>query len=158
MSRCLNAAALLLVLGTTAIAQVKQQGAMGLSAADEKAIRAIIADYAPTAKNKQWDKMMGFYASDAIRLPPNEPLVTHAKLRAWFDAYPTITQFECPLLSIEAAGDVAAVRGTYNVTVTVPGQGSVQDHGKYISIMRKQAGGGWKIVEDIWNSDVPVKQ
>ena len=32
----------------------------------------------------------------------------------------------------------------------------MKDHGKYVEIFKKQADGTWKVVADIWNSDLPV--
>ena len=32
----------------------------------------------------------------------------------------------------------------------------VQDRGKYVEIFKKQADGTWKVIVDIWNSDLPA--
>jgi ketosteroid isomerase-like protein len=32
----------------------------------------------------------------------------------------------------------------------------VADHGKFVEVWKKQADGKWKVVEDIFNSDVPM--
>ncbi len=142
-----------------AACQAPAPPAAGLAPADEAAVRAIVADFVPAAMAKDWDKMLSLYSTDGVRLPPNEPVVERAGLRAWFETYPTMTQFEAPIVHIEGAGDVAAARGTYNLTATVAGQKApVQDRGKWVSIMKKQSDGSWRIVADIWNSDLPVQK
>jgi len=35
------------------------------------------------------DKFLSYYASDAVRLPPNEPIVQHAQLKTWLRAQQT---------------------------------------------------------------------
>jgi hypothetical protein len=47
------------------------------------------------------------------------------------------------------------VRGVYTMKINVPNMPvPASDQGKYIEIWKKQADGTWKIVRDIYNSDV----
>jgi hypothetical protein len=59
-------------------------------------------------------------------------------------------------LEIQGQGDLAYDRGTYSMTVTPPGLAPIEDHGKYLSIWRKQADGSWKITHAMFNSDPPL--
>ena len=55
------------------------------------------------------------------------------------------------------SGDYAIETGTYRMTVQ-PKQGkSMEDVGKFVSIWQKQADGSWKMIRDIFNSDLPAK-
>ncbi len=130
----------------------------GLAAADDAALRAVINDYAPTMKARNLDKMMAIYTADAVRLPPNAPVLEHAGLRAWLEAYPPMTQFAVVLDALDGSGSVAVARGTWSVTATVPGQKApLEDKGKWMAVYKKQADGSWKCSEDIWNSDLPAQ-
>ena len=41
--------------------------------------------------------------------------------------------------------------------LTLPGATEpINDTGKYIEIWRKQADGSWRVIRDIFNSDLPV--
>jgi ketosteroid isomerase-like protein len=55
---------------------------------------------------------------------------------------------------IELAGDVAVERVTY-VASTWPAAGgaAAEDVGKGLHVYRREAGGSWKLAQDIWNSD-----
>jgi len=41
------------------------------------------------------------------------------------------------------------------MTMTPEGSDPIDDTGKYLEIWKKQADGGWKVVRDIFNSDLP---
>jgi hypothetical protein len=59
--------------------------------------------------------------------------------------------------AVAAAGAAdAAWEKTYEQTFTDPKGQPVTDRGKYVSIWRKQADGWWKVVQDIFNSDLPL--
>jgi ketosteroid isomerase-like protein len=59
-------------------------------------------------------------------------------------------------VEVAKAGDLAYVSGAYEETMTDGSGKSVKDHGKYVEIFKKQADGTWKVVADIWNSDLPA--
>jgi ketosteroid isomerase-like protein len=51
---------------------------------------------------------------------------------------------------------LAYVYGKYSWVLMIPGQPQAPDSGKYIEVWRKQANGNWKIIRDVFNSDVPL--
>ena len=58
--------------------------------------------------------------------------------------------------SVSANGPLAVERGTYSVTFTPPGATApITDTGKYLAHWHL-IGGKWMMVDDIWNSDLPV--
>jgi len=59
-------------------------------------------------------------------------------------------------VEVAKSGDLACVSGTYDETMTDASGKSLKDHGKYVEVWKKQADGTWKVVADIWNSDLPV--
>ena len=52
---------------------------------------------------------------------------------------------------VAASADIAYSTGTYTATI-----GGATDSGKYLTIWRKQADGSWKVIEDMFNSDLPI--
>lgn len=103
------------------------------------------------------------YADDAVQLPPNGPIrvgkeAIHSALRTDFDQY--IHEAADVAEDVRVAGDLAFARGTYTTKMTpkVPGAAVIDDKGKWLTAYRRQSDGSWKIVVDIWNSDLPVAQ
>lgn len=100
----------------------------------------------------------GFYAESAVLMPPNHPVVEgreaiRAFLQGMIDAgFAGIT---LETATIEAADDLAYGRGRYTLRMTPPGQGTVEDVGKYVVVYRRQRDGAWRAVADIFNSDRP---
>jgi ketosteroid isomerase-like protein len=98
---------------------------------------------------------------DGSMLAPNAPIATgHDAVRAaiaGFYALPDMTLHWQPT-KVEAAssGDFGYSMGTYELSFTDPNGQAVTDHRKYVTIWRKQADGTWKVVADIFNSDLPA--
>jgi len=99
--------------------------------------------------------------ADGSMLAPNAPIATgHDAVRAaiaGFYALPDITlHWQATKVEAAKSGDLGYSMGTYEMSFTGPDGNSVTDHGKYATIWRKQADGTWKVVADIFNSDLPA--
>ncbi len=150
---------LILILGTVMclVLSVGCQGPAGLSEADQTAIRQVEENYVKLANAKDFKGAAALYADDAIVLLPNQAAFQgRAAIQAWMEAPPPLSNFQMKSLEIEGRGDLAYDRGTYSMTVTPAGAAPIEDHGKYLTIWRKQADGSWKVLRDIWNSDLPL--
>ena len=67
-------------------------------------------------------------------------------------AHQTITSGE-----VKVTGDRAFDVGTYKQTLmSQKGGGTIDDHGKYVVLMKKDASGAWWVTHAIYNSDVPL--
>ena len=129
----------------------------GLSESDRMAIRQADETDMKMMNAKDWQGDLVLYEDDAIELPPNQAAVQgKAAIQAWDEAFPPFSNFQGQSLEIEGRGDLAYDRGTYSMTITPPGATPIEDHGKYLSIWRKQAGGLWKVSRVMFNSDLPV--
>jgi ketosteroid isomerase-like protein len=53
---------------------------------------------------------------------------------------------------VSRAGDLGYTYGTYVAKGAGPQRQTVERHGKYVSVWKKQADGSWKVVVDIGNS------
>ncbi len=98
------------------------------------------------------ETLLSMYTDDARVMPPNAPISRGSQ--AVKDAFGGMIDAGLggTLTSIEtrAAGDIGYNIGTYEL---VAGDETV-DRGKFIETWRRTAD-GWKISNDIWNSDLP---
>jgi uncharacterized protein (TIGR02246 family) len=150
---------LILTLGIVMclVLSVGCQGPAGLSEADRTAIRQADENYVKLANAKDFKGAAALYAEDAIVLPPNQAAVQgRAAIQAFLEASPPTSNFQVQILEIEGGADLAYERGTYSETVTPTGAAPIEDRGKYLTTWRKQADGSWKMLRDIWNSDLPL--
>lgn len=100
-----------------------------------------------------------FYAKEAVLLPPNRPALEgrdgiRQMLQGLMDG--GLTSMKLETTSIASAGDLAYGRGRYSLSMQPPGGASVTDVGKYVVVYRRQSGGAWRAVADIFNSDQPA--
>jgi uncharacterized protein (TIGR02246 family) len=127
----------------------------------EQALRDLDAQWSKAAGTNDLDKTVAYYADDAIVMPPNASAATtkDAIRNAWKEMLTTpgaAISWKATKVEVAKAGDLAYVSGTYEETMTDASGRSVKDHGKYVEIFKKQADGTWKVVADIWNSDLPA--
>ena len=127
----------------------------------EQELRDLDAKWSAAAGAKDIDKTISYYAEDAIVMPPNAPSAkTRETIRtAWKEMLTTpgaAIRWKTTKVEVAKAGDLACVSGTYEETMTEASGKPVKDYGKYVEIFKKQADGTWKVVADIWNSDLPT--
>ncbi|HMG86827.1 MAG TPA: SgcJ/EcaC family oxidoreductase [Terracidiphilus sp.] len=129
--------------------------------ADVKAITdtEVQANQAWAAKDA--DKVMTFYADDALLMTPGAEAV-HGKdairdeLKQMLADPALSLTFQSSKVDVAKSGDLGYTAGTYKLTVTDPATHKpVTDHGNYVTSFRKQADGSWKAVADIASSAVP---
>ncbi|MCH6548145.1 MAG: DUF4440 domain-containing protein, partial [Gemmatimonadetes bacterium] len=99
------------------------------------------------------------YAEDGYFMPPNGPRVDGrgAIRSAWAGMFqmPNLSLTFTPTdIVIADAGDMAYDIGTYNLGLDGP-DGRIEDNGKYLVVWQK-VNGEWKIMADIFNSDIPA--
>ena len=136
-------------------AQTKPAGA------DEAAIAKSRTAFQTAAGTQDGAAIAKLFTADGVEMPPNAPA---AKGRAAIEAYHkafgqqwmmhgmTITSTET-----KVAGDTAYDAGTYKQQIMSNKSGAViDDVGKYIVLLKKDAGGNWLITHAIYNSNLPV--
>jgi len=124
------------------------------TAAEEKAIRDGDAAWNAAIAAKNDSAAAALYADNATLMPPNEKTVSGtAAIRSYFamlwpmNATLVITPTE---ITVASSGDMATDVGTYSISA-----GQINDTGKYLVHLHK-IGNDWKIVNDMWNSDMPM--
>ncbi len=128
--------------------------------ADEAAIRDLDAQWSKTAGARDLDNTVAYYSDDAYLLPPNAPLATDKQsIRAvWTEllAPDTSLTWRSTRVDVARSSDLAYSVGTYQATAKNPQGKLTEDHGKFLEVWKKQADGKWKVVADVYNSDLPA--
>lgn len=129
-----------------------------LSDADVAAIRANVDMFVANALARRDSAQAAEFAPNGAILPPNGPAAEGtAAVKAWMAAFPPMSDFKAKVVEVDGVGDLAYVRGTYEVTMAAAGRTpATPDHGKWVEVLRRQSDGKWLIVIDIFNSDVPL--
>jgi ketosteroid isomerase-like protein len=109
---------------------------------------------------KQLPQSVGYVDAAGSVLAPNAPKATGraaiGKLFAEFFALPNVQISWKPTeASVAASGDIGYTSGVYQMSFTQNGK-VVPDHGKYVTIWKHEADGSWKVLLDIFNSDLPA--
>lgn len=128
--------------------------------ADEAAIRDADAQWSKTAGANDLEGTVAYYTDDAVLLPPNEAIANGKQaIRAvWAPLLGPGTSISWQASKVEVArsGDLAYITGAYQLTMKDPQGNPVNDRGKFVEVWKKQADGKWKVVADIFNSDLPA--
>jgi uncharacterized protein (TIGR02246 family) len=110
---------------------------------------------------KDGDKIMAFYADDALLMTPGLEMV-HGKdaireaMKGMLSDTALSLTFQSSKVDVAKSGDLGYTAGIYKLTVTDPATHKpINDHGTYVTTFRKQADGSWKAVADIASSAVP---
>jgi ketosteroid isomerase-like protein len=127
----------------------------------EGILRDLDTRWSNAAASKDLEKTISFYSEEAIVLPTNARAATtkEAIRNTWKEllASPGLAiSWKTTKVEVARAGDLAYTTGTYELTMNDASGKPVPDHGKYVEVWKKQTDGKWKVVTDIWNSDLPT--
>jgi uncharacterized protein (TIGR02246 family) len=125
-------------------------------AADEKTIRDLDAKWAQAAMAGDLDTTVSYYSDDASLLPPNAPAANSKDgIRTLWKSLLTpgsVVSWKPTKVDVARSGELAYLVGTYQVGTKEPAK--TVDTGKMVEVWKKQADGNWKVVADIFNSDL----
>ena len=129
--------------------------------AERAALLQADAAWSQVASAKDLDGMISFLAEGALMFPPNATMVTGevALRELWSEEFATpgyAVSWQASKAEVSAGGDLGYTVGTYEGAMNDPEGNLVTDRGKYVTVWKKQPGGSWKAVADIWNSDQPA--
>jgi uncharacterized protein (TIGR02246 family) len=123
------------------------------------AIQQIWNDYSASLTAGDADRWLSLWDEGGVQLPPDAPpvegkIAISSKIRGILDQF----KFEMSVhnLEVQPAGDWAFSRGAYQARL-IPKKGGapIQIDGKYLTVLRKQGDGSWKIYRDMFNSNLP---
>jgi uncharacterized protein (TIGR02246 family) len=122
---------------------------------DDKAVRAITPRFVEAYNRKDAAAAVRDYADDAKVLPPNMPMVSGKQgIQAfWKMAMDMGVHLDLQAADLVVDGGTAYERGIATMTTQAGAAQPKTSKGKYVTVMRRQSDGSWKLVLDIWNSD-----
>ena len=130
-------------------------------AADERALRETDLAWAKAGAAKDLERTLSFLADDATEMAPNVPAATgKAALRkVWGDMFKQpgfAMTWEPTKVEVAGSGDLGYSIGRYQHKMQGRDGKPMLDHGKYVTVWKKQPDGSWKAIVDAFNSDLPV--
>jgi uncharacterized protein (TIGR02246 family) len=152
---------ILLALGFSMLAVAVAQSGSG-PAADRAAIQQVWVDYTNAVETGNADAYMALWADGGVQMPPGAPPnIGKDMIRARTEKGMAADAGNNVVMNIDpkeitVLGDYAYSRGLYTVDVTgSDGKALAHVDGKFMTILRRQDDGSWKIYRDIFNSNVP---
>lgn len=112
---------------------------------------------------KSVDGWLGYYADDAIMMPPGENVCKdkasrEASIKAMFAIPGMSLRFQDSKVDISNSGDLGYAVGVYQWASKDPKGNDYHETGKYCETWRKQSDGSWKCIVDIWNADAQTSK
>ena len=136
-----------------------QQPPADTRAADESAIRDLDAQWSKAAMARDLDGTVSYYSDEASLLAPNAPIAADKQSirAAWASllAPGASVSWQANKVEVARSSDLAYIVGVYQLTLNDSQGKPVMDRGKFVEVWKKQADGKWKVVADIFNSDLP---
>lgn len=156
----------LLVVSTVACDRAGTSGKVDAEAMAQEArtgIDSTRSHYVAAWNAANAEAIAALYDDDALVLYPNQSAVAgRSAILSYFKGFFSEFEqkgFDLTSDEIEVAGPWAFDRGTYRwQAVPRAGGDRIEDHGKYLVILRRQADGSWRVARDMDNSDRPLSQ
>jgi uncharacterized protein (TIGR02246 family) len=154
------AAALILLVGSA-----NATDSTPISPADKQAVQAVNDAYRKAWLANDAEGVRRLFTDDAVLLPHHgvDPVQGMRAINDFWwpsDAPPTtVTKLEMTAQEIGGQGDIAYVWGRAEVAWTSGNGGGAKtfsNRGTYLSILRRQPAGGWKISHHMWD-DPPIR-
>ncbi len=130
------------------------------NSADVRAVREIVTAWDKARNAGNAELLASFYTADAIAMGPNEPArvgrdAIRASSKRYFEHFRE--ENHSVLEDLRISGNLAVARGTQE-TRTSPRSGgnSVVEKAKWIVVFQRQSDGAWKVLWEIYNSDLPL--
>jgi uncharacterized protein (TIGR02246 family) len=119
-------------------------------------ILRIDAEWSGAAQGRDVDRVVAFWADDAIVFPPGSPPLEGKPAIREFVAKSFQTpgfsiSWKTTNIAVSRSGDFAYATGTNRVGLTGPDGRRVTVEGKAVTVWRREKEGIWKCVIDIWN-------
>lgn len=124
-----------------------------------RAVRAVATGIIDADNRRDLEKVLAFYAPDAVLMPPNEaPVSGRDKIRP---RYETLFAGFTPAIELQiheacADGSLGFVRGRNGGRMVPRGAGEPRAlDDAFLMLLRRDAGGAWRITHLIWHPQSP---
>jgi len=130
------------------------------SGKETDAILAADAAWMKVYSAKDLEKSVAFFDNGGSMLPSNAPIATGKdalrKLIGAAFAIPDYTlSWHANKVGVARSGELGYTSGTYDFSMKDASGKTISDKGKYLTVWKKQADGTWKVLSDMFNSDLP---
>ena len=130
--------------------------------AEKAALMQASRNWSQAAATGDAEKILAYWADDAIVMPPDEGAVVGKEaLREYVRASLAVPGFsiswEPEQASVSAQSDVGYLIEKTQFSFTDANGVLQTQHGKSVTVWRKNADGAWKCVVDTWNNNPPEK-
>jgi uncharacterized protein (TIGR02246 family) len=135
---------------------------LGMHESDLRSLRDADAAWEHAWSSKDFDKAVAGYAEDATLLVPYAPAIAgreniRANLKPFFDDRNFSVHWEAANLEVAQSADLGYTQGNLEYTMTDPATNKlISDKAKYMTVWKKQPDGVWRVVEDMFNSNLPL--
>ena len=127
-----------------------------------QAIDSITASFTAALHRGDADALASSYAADAIVMSPNEKAMRGRdaihKGFADFLSQVSIKDVKFTTEDVIVRGDIAVETGHVEWTVQPKKGPGEKDDQKYVSVWQRDSTGSWKMIRDIFNSNLPMKK
>ena len=126
------------------------------------AVRAADQDLLKVYAAKNLDKFLAFFDEKGAMLPANAPIADGkeaiSKLIAGVFARATDLKINWHVdrADVARSGDLGYTSGAFEIAFNDPNGRTISNEGKYVTVWKKLKGGSWKVLLDIFNSDLPL--
>ena len=124
-----------------------------------EAVNAVMHEYERLFEEQDASGIAALYAEDARYLPPNasavegraaiQQAIQHSFEAGW-------RTLRLRTVRLDVVDDLAIKQGAFEATLAAAA-GTVTVVGKDIEVLRRQPGGSWRFVGDIFNLDAPFR-
>ena len=124
---------------------------------ETKIIRQRTSDFAAAFNAKDVEKVLAFYSSEIVFMPPNSPILRgkDAVRKFYEDLYSEgATELRMESVDVGGHGPLAYESGTFSLNRRPSSGAHTRDRGKYLFIWRN-TNGRWLTEYTMWSSDLP---
>ena len=130
---------------------------------DLASLRLAANTYHQAASTKDRAAVVALYDENALMVPPNADLVEKLEgvqsYRFGFLETPGVElQFEILRAEISTSGDIGWTLSIGDITINNPEGPPGRDIIRDFHTWKKQTDGSWKVVVDMWNSELPINE
>lgn len=128
------------------------------SAADLQAINALSDQWINAFNQGDAAAVAALYTEEGKRFPPNSPMIVGKEsIQNWIQTSLDIGigDLQVTVTDISIDGDMAYIIGSYTLTIQPDEGDAIGDSGNYVELL-KRVNGSWKIITDIFNSNMPL--
>ena len=130
---------------------------------DLASLRLVANTYHQAASAKDRAAVVALYDENALMVPPNADLVEKLEgvqsYRFGFLETPGVElQFEILRAEISTSGDIGWTLSIGDITINNPEGPPGRDIIRDFHTWKKQTDGSWKVVVDMWNSELPTNE